>query len=56
MDPPGSSSASHDLEVWSDDPLALQLTPGQEVTVKETIVDYHRLPGAVIHIVIDARS
>ena len=56
MDPPGSSSASHDLEVWSDDPLALQLTPGQEVTVKGTIVDYRRLPGAVIHIVIDARS
>lgn len=56
MDPPGSSSPSHDLEVWSDDPLALQLTPGQEVTVKWTIVDYRRLPGAVIHIVIDARS
>jgi len=56
MDPPGVRSPSHDLEVWTDDDAAAQLTLGQEVTIKGTIVDYRRLPGAVIHIVIDARS
>ncbi len=56
MDPPGSESPSHDLEVWADDPAAAQLAAGQEITVKGTIVDYRRLPGAVVHIVIDARS
>lgn len=56
MDSPGAESPSHDLEVWADDPAAARLSPGQEVTVKGTIVDYRRLPGAVVHIVIDARS
>ena len=56
MDPPSAASPSHDLEVWADDPAAAGLMPGQEITVKGTIVDYRRLPGAVVHIVIDARS
>ena len=56
MDPPGESSPSHDLEVWTDNPAATELAQGQKITVKGTIVDYRRLPGAVVHIVIDARS
>jgi len=56
MDPDDISSASHDLEVWTDDPEAAALAPGQEITVKGTIVDFRRMPGAVIHIVIDART
>jgi hypothetical protein len=56
MDPPDAQSPSHDLEVWADDPAAARLSPGQDITVKGTIVDYRRLPGAVVHIVIDARS
>lgn len=56
MDPEDVSSASHDLEVWTDDPAAAALVSGQEITVKGTIVDFRRLPGSIIHIVIDARS
>ena len=56
MDPPGAASPSHDLEVWTDDPAAMSLAVGQEITVKGTIVDYRRLPGAVVHFVMDARS
>lgn len=55
MDPQEAGIASHDLEVWTDNPAAADLVHGQNITVKGTIVDFRRQPGAV-RIVIDARG
>ena len=55
MDEPEFPGPSHDLEVWTDDPAAALLEQGHAITVKGNIVDFRRLPGAVVRIVIDAR-
>jgi hypothetical protein len=55
MDEPEFPGPSHDLEIWTDDPAAALLEQGHAITVKGNIVDFRRLPGAVVRIVIDAR-
>ncbi len=55
MDEPEFPGPSHDLEVWTDDPAAALLEPGHAITVKGNIIDFRRLPGAIVRIVIDAR-
>ena len=56
MDGADESSASHDLEVWTDDGDVAGLAVGQEITIKGTIVDYRLLPGSIVRIVVDART
>lgn len=55
MDEPEFPGPSHDLEIWTDDPAAALLEQGHAITVKGNIVDFRRLPGAVVRIVIDVR-
>tara|TARA_B100000676_G_scaffold134213_1_gene133144 strand:- start:239 stop:508 length:270 start_codon:yes stop_codon:yes gene_type:complete len=56
MDEFGVDGAVHDLKVWSGNPVAASLLPGQLITVKGSIADIRVLPGGSVRIVVDARG